>query len=231
MKAMWNTLAILALSNVLAIAGFVGWLVSSDRLNMDRARTIRAMLTETAAEQAAREKAEKDRQTLLEAQADEGPTGPARSASELVAMRLQATEIDVLRIERLRREIEDLQRKLARDQQVMDVQGAQFMQDRQQFEAMRARIREIEGNEQFRKAVVALETQKASDAREILSELLNEGAVEQVVSYLNAMDERVRSRVLAEFVKGGQPDLAAQLLESLRTRGLEAAAVGETLNE
>jgi hypothetical protein len=146
-------------------------------------------------------------------------------------MRLQATEIDMLRIDRLRREVEDLQRKLIRDQQVLDAQSSQLKGDREQFEAMRARLREIEGEEQFRKAVVALETQKAADATQMLTELLDAGESEQVVSYLNAMDERARSRIFAEFVKDGKPDLAAQLLESLRKRGLEAAAVGETLNE
>lgn len=230
MKALWNIASVIAVANIIALAGFAGWLMQSGRLDAERLTEVRKLLQETIAEQDAREKAE---QAEAKAAADaaaaaQEPTGPARSASELVAMRLQANDIDLMRIERLRREIEDLQRKLARDQQMLDEKSEEFKAEKDAFEAMRERLREIEGQAQFRKSVLVLETVKSTDAKDMLAELLQSGAQEQVVSYLNAMDERARTRVIAEFVKGGQPDLAAQLLESLRLRGLDAIASGDS---
>ncbi len=232
MKRIWTIIVVLGLANVVALGGFVGWLGSSGRLSVDRLREIRAMLTETVADEQKRLDAEAEQAAAEAAAADDGmPDGPPRSASELVAMRLAATEVDMQRIERLRREVEDLQRKLRRDQAMLDEQSAAFAQEREEFRLMRERLAEIEGAEQFRKSVGVLESLKSADAKEMLDVLLTDGQNEQVVSYLNAMEERTRSRVMTEFVKDGQADLAADLLESLRQRGLEAVATGVTPDE
>lgn len=232
MKKIWTAIVVLGLANVFAIGGFTGWLAQSGRLNLDRVRQIREMLSETVAQENARIAAEAEQAAAAAAAADDGmPDGPPRNASELVAMRLEATEVDMARIARLRREVEDLQRKLRRDQAMLDAQTEQFAGEKTDFEAMRARLAEIEGQEQFRKSVGVLESLKAADAKSMLDVLLTDGQHEQVVSYLDAMDERIRSRVMTEFVKDDQSDLAAGLLESLRKRGLEAVATGETLND
>ncbi|MDX2146074.1 MAG: hypothetical protein SFZ23_01025 [Planctomycetota bacterium] len=50
-------------------------------------------------------------------------------------------------------------------------------------------------------------------------------AMERVVTYLNAMQERPRNKLMAEFVRA-DPALAGQLLERLRTHGTLVAAAG-----
>lgn len=228
MKRIWTILSVLALANVVALGGFVGWLGQTGRLNADRLRAVREMFSETIAA----EKARLDVQAKQAAEAEKAKqnelSGEARTASELVAMRLNATDVDLQRIERLRREVEDLQRILSRDQASLDSQVATFHAERDAFNAMRERMKEIEGGDQFRKSVGVLESVKSTEAMQMLDDLLKKGNREQVVSYLNTMDERIRSKVLSEFIKAGQPDVAADLLEALRTRGLEAGAPGET---
>lgn len=227
MKRLWTVIIIIGLGNVIALGGFAGWLGSSGRLNLDRVREIRMMLSETIAQEQARLDAQAAQAEAEAAAADDGmPDGPPRSASELVSMRLVATEVDMQRIERLRREVEDLQRKLRRDQSMLDEQSATLAQEREEFRLMRERLARIEGAEQFRKSVGVLESLKSTDAKSMLAVLLNDGQNEQVVSYLNAMEDRIRSKIMTEFVKGGQAELAAELLESLRQRGLEAVATG-----
>jgi len=49
----------------------------------------------------------------------------------------------------------------------------------------------------------------------------------QVLAYLDAMDERPRTKIIAEFMKSN-PRLAAELLESLRSRGQIAHEPGKT---
>lgn len=228
MKRIWTVLSVLALANVVALGGFVGWLGQTGRLSADRLRVVREMFSETVLAEKTRLDAEAKQAADAELAKQNELTGEARTASELVAMRLNATDVDLQRIERLRREVEDLQRILSRDQASLDAQVAAFHVERDAFNAMRERMKEIEGGDQFRKAVGVLESVKSTEAMQMLADLLKQGDREQVVSYLNTMDERIRSKVLSEFIKAGQPDVAADLLEALRTRGLEAGAPGET---
>ncbi|GAB4382833.1 MAG: hypothetical protein Kow0022_01250 [Phycisphaerales bacterium] len=228
MKRIWTVLSVIALANMVALGGFVGWLGQTGRLSVDRLRQVREMFKETVAAEQARLEAEAKQAAEAEAARQAEPSGRAQTASELLAMRMNATEEDLQRIERLRREVEDLQRTLRRDQASLDEQVARFQNERDAFNAMRERMRAIEGGEQFKKSLSVLETVKAGEAMQILDRLLAEGGDEQVVAYLNAMDERARSRILTEFIKAGKTDVAADLLEALRTRGLEARADGES---
>lgn len=227
MKRIWTVLSVIALANMVALGGFVGWLGQTGRLSKDRLHEVREMFTDTVAAEQARRDAEAKQAAEVEAARLAVPSGKPRTASELVAMQVNATVEDLQRIERLRREVEDLQRTLRRDQASLDGQVASFQAERDEFNAMRERMREIEGGDQFKKSLSVLETVKANEAKQILDNLLTDGADEQVVSYLNAMDERARSRILSEFIKVGQTEVAADLLEALRTRGLEARADGE----
>lgn len=227
MKRIWTVLSVLALANVVALGGLAGWMAQTGRLSIDRLRQVREMFSQTVAMEQARLDAERKAAAEAELAKSHELSGTARSASELVAMRLNATDVDLQRIERLRREVADLQRMLQRDQTSLDEQVASFHKERDAFNAMRERLRAIEGGDQFKKSLAVLEGVKAAEARDMLDTLLKGGAKEQVVSYLNAMDERARSKVLTEFIKAGQPDVAAELLESLRTRCIETPADGE----
>ena len=122
------------------------------------------------------------------------------------------------------REVDDLQRSLSRDRQLLDRERENFEDERERFEAMRDRLSTLEGGEQFRKALGSIEGMKPDDARVTLQTLLDQGEREQVVSYLNAMQERTRTKIMSSWVKDDQPDVAADLLEALRVRGLETAA-------
>ena len=98
-------------------------------------------------------------------------------------------------------------------------------------------------DKQFRTALETLEAQKPKDAKATLQAMIDAdggnattggtgaaakasptaGGRKQVVTYLTAMDEEMRSKVMAEFIKT-DPRLAAELLEQLRTRGIDASA-------
>ncbi len=51
MKRIWTIISILALANVLAIGGFVGWLQTSGRLNKDRMQRLRELFAPTITEE------------------------------------------------------------------------------------------------------------------------------------------------------------------------------------
>lgn len=223
MKTVWNVIAILAFAHVLAMGAVVGWLLNSGRLNADRAEQIQAIFSETVAEQTAREIAERQQ---ADAEAEQARSeavlaAPPVTASEALAVRLEASELDRQRIERLRREVEDLQRSVRRERQLLDEAVATFEKERTEFQEMREQIAEREGDAQFQKAVITYEGMKAKETAAAFRELIDGGEPDRVVDYLNAMEDRSRVKIMTEITKD-EPALAAQLLEALSVRGVEA---------
>ena len=103
MKALLTGLIVIAIANLLAIGGFVGWLVQTDRLDMERVRELRqkvaVTVTQERADKAAQEK--KDQAAAVDAQAAAKAAKPPLTASEQLAARLEATELDKERLSRL----------------------------------------------------------------------------------------------------------------------------------
>jgi len=237
MKAVFTLVSVLAIAHLLAVGGFVGWLVGTDRLDADRLEQIRELLESPP-------EPEDDGSD----QSDPGgqirqTSGPALSAEEQLAMRLDEEAIVEQRRRLAGRAISDLRAAFERDIQKLAEERAQFEAQRQAFEERIERIEQIDGSEQFRKSVALIERLDPADAAQILRSLLEgqappeiaglgasaqgadspEDRIEGVVSYLNAMSERKRAGVMAEVV-AEDPGLAAVLLERLRTRGVESRA-------
>jgi hypothetical protein len=216
MKGLLKLIAIVAVLNLGAILGFIGWLVASGRLDKARATEIRAMLTETIAEQQAREAAEASA-------GEEGETLPEPKSIEQAL--LEAQEAGDIALQRRLRSEQDSQRlleSLHREQRELDKARNEFLAERKAFTEMRERIAQIEGDAQFRKSLGVLEGLKAPEAMANLLAMLGAGKREEVVSYLDAMDERKRVKIFAELTEAAPDGLAAELLEDLRIRGLVA---------
>ena len=54
----------------------------------------------------------------------------------------------------------------------------------------------------------------------MLLALIGDGSRDEAVGYLNAMQDRARTKIVGELVKSGETELAAELLEELRIRGV-----------
>lgn len=145
------------------------------------------------------------------------------NSDELNDVRLQLTQIDRARLERMQREINDLQNTLKRERALLASERTDFEEERSEFKAMRERLKEIEGSDQFNKSLTVLKNMRPRDAKEMLSVLIDDGKWEQVVSYLSALGGGITTEVLAEFIKADEAELAAGLLESIRMRGRETS--------
>jgi hypothetical protein len=225
MKTVWTILSVLAVANLIALGAFVGWLSGSDRIDLSRVRQIREVLTETVAQQKAREaEAAKKAEAEQSAAAEAAKAGrPPATAAELLEFKLEQSRLDEERQRAQRREIQLLRETLQRERAQLDADQATFKTEKEQFEQARKVVAESEGNAQFKKALATLEGLKPDKARATLQELLDRQQVDQVVSYLNAMQERTRTKVIDEFGKS-DPKVATDLLERLRTRGQLARA-------
>lgn len=245
MKKLWTLICILSLANLMAIGGLVGWLVSSGRLDAARLRAVKELLGETIADQQAREEAEAaEAESQSQGAATDADRGVALSSAELLSVRLEMSEIDRQRSQMLQRQTQDLRHGLLREIETFERDRNQFLAERQAFEAENRRIAEIDGGQQFRKAVKTLEGLKATDASALLLALISGGPAKtpeltgvsaasapaapqelredgmvRAVAYLNALPDRTRVKIIEEIAKD-QPRLAAELLERIRTRGM-----------
>ncbi len=223
MKLAMNVLIVLMVVHVLAALGFVGWLAATDRVSKDRLAQVRDTFKltvdqekeqeEQAAELAEQARAAADRHARLTGAAGLG------SAAERLAAEEQRNELLLRQLERTRRELEDLQRNLHLARQNMERQRDDLVTAKQTLEQ---RIDEIEtrlNDEGFKKAVALYEQLKADQVKAMFSVLIDQGEVEQVVAYLDAMEPRRAAKVLAEFEAQPEVSRAVELTERLRARG------------
>lgn len=225
MKKLWTLISVLAFLNLLAVLGFAGWIYASGRVDRARILEVQSLFGETVTERDQRIADEAKAAADALANAEKPLPELALTADERNRVRVEMTQVDRQRRERTEREIDDLKASLMRQQRMLDADRAALREEEQAFAEMRERLEIIEGADQFAKSLSVLSGLKAKDAMNALQALLDQGKDEQVVSYLSKMDERVRTKIFAEFVKVDE-QLAANLLESLRTRGLAAAPPG-----
>lgn len=228
MKRLTKALFIVALLNLIAVLVGAGWLFSSGRVSKDRVLTMTKLFDEPTAVEIARIKAE-EAKIAKELAAKERPLPTlALNSDERNQVRVEMTQIDRQRLDRMKREVEDLKATLRDERRLVEEDRAALEQEKIDFDLMRQRLAGLEGGKQFKKSLATLSGMKAKDAKLMISSMLGESKYEEVVTYLSAMDERARTSILTEFVKAGEEQLAADLLESLRRHGLEAQPDSET---
>lgn len=224
-KSLWTTICVVALANLFAILGFVGWLHTSGRLNRDRIDRMREMFAVTVAtEQGIADQKSADANAAQQARDAAAKVGtPPLTAEQRLESGATRDEAASQHAQRVQRETADLIKTLLQEREELERDRDAFDKEVKEFNSMRERIARDEGSEQFGKAVSLYQSLKPEQAQSMMSSLIREGHVDQVVSYLDALASRSSSKIIAEFQKK-DPALAADLLERLRTRGSAVAA-------
>ncbi len=261
MKKLWNIFAVIAIANLLAMVGFVGWLRVTDRLNIDRVRELRQRMSVTISQYKATmaqddaNKLSEEAMAAAEAKASKLPL----NAEQQLATRVELSQLDQQRLQRLREEIEALRRSLSQERIDLDQRQAVLEADRAAFAEQTRQFTADSGDEQFKKTLGVLQSLKAKEAKAMIEEMIagpmspaieasatGEGANDAPIAqgravvppmrrnldkftraarYLNAMDERSRTRIMSEFAKG-DPKMAVELLDAVRRQGEFAPAQG-----
>jgi hypothetical protein len=246
MKKVWTALSVVSLANLLAMAGFLGWLVKTDRLDMDRVRQARVVLARTITQEqseadTAAAKAAADQKAV---EAAKLAAKPPLTATERLAARVEATEMDLQRAERLKREVQDMQRQLNEERAKLTADKDKLVTDRKAFDEMVVANTAATTDGQFQKTLAVMESLKPAQAIAMLKEMMPDvvapapatdpnaglaagGAatvaapirdMTKAVSYLDAMDEKHRGAIMKDLAKN-EPKLAAELLERIRKQG------------
>lgn len=232
MKTLLRLVLVLAIANLFAFGGFVGWLVGSDRLDAARLERLRAMLAETVAEENARLAREQE-----ELESAALAAGDERRLLELPISRSEqivASERFEDRAARALRALEDERRRMEADLagREREVTGREeALADRQRdWEASIADAKERETNEQFRKAVRLLEAAPSKQSKAWILELVRTGRASMAVTYLDAMNQAKSAALLKAFKGEDEAAVATDLLEQLRVLGLESEVGRERTN-
>lgn len=259
MKTLWNIISVIAVANLIALGGALAWLKMNDRLDTDRARKVREMFSTTIAADRSKAELAVEAEALAKtkAEAEAKAAKPPLTASEKLQSRIELSELDEQRMQRVRREVEDLRAALAKERTDLDQRWTQLEADRQAFDRLVNDSTAGIGEEQFKKTLDILQGLKAPAAKQLLMQMMGEQVanvqppadglarpaltdaevarqaaaarvaretrMRGVIEYINAMDDRARTRIMTEFTKD-DPALAASLLEALRRHGQFARA-------
>ncbi len=228
MKKLIKALFVVGIINLLAVFAGAGWLFSSGRVDKARILRMTELFVEPVEVEQAKLKAEQAKIEKELAEQEKPLPALALNTEERNRVRVEMTQIDRQRLERMKREVKDLQATLRRERQLVEQDRFALEQEKEAFEQMRQRLAGLEGGKQFQKSLASIAGMKPKDAKAILSTLLTDKKTEEVVTYLSSMDDRVRTAIMTEFIKAGEEKLAANLLESIRQRGIGTAPANET---
>lgn len=220
MKTIWTVLSVIAVANLMALLAFVGWLGATNRLDAGRVRDVRTMLARTIRDEHAAAEAVKAKEEAERKEAEEKAKAalPPVAASDTLELKLEQSKADQERMEAMKRDVRLLQDTLKRERMQLDEEWKALKKAQADFQLARETVAKTEGNAQFKKTLATYEGLKPDKAKTALQQLIDQKQVDQVVAYLNAMQERTRTKVIDEFIKS-DPKVATDLLERLRVRG------------
>jgi len=225
MKTLWQVISLLAVVHILGLAGFVGFLAGTDRINAERVELVRDTFMLTVAEEQAEEEelaavaadAESTDERVATASDIDDPA-PVSVAERLAQERAQ-NEATLRQIERTRKEVEDLRRNLKLAQERVQKQHDQLMAEKKAVEEKLTQIEQRLNDEGFKKAVQLYEALPAKQTKQMFVKLIGEGQIEQVVMYMEAMESRKAGGVMKEFKSEADLAMAVDIAERLRARG------------
>ena len=223
MRTLFTAFILVLVINVLALGALAGWLGSTGRLNKERMRDAVAVFNNTIEEE--ERLAKEAEQEELEAQAmaeralrmEQVAGGPVTPEARLQAIQVVDDKRRAL-LERQKVEAEALKRQLDAQQKLIEQKLAELNAKQKAFDdAIASKIDKMESDD-FKEAIAMLEGIPPKQAKQVIQEWLTDGAQEQVVDYLSAMEERKAAKVLKEFKLPNEVTQAATLIEQLRQR-------------
>ncbi len=219
-KILIVVMATLAL-NFLVLAGGVGWLFSSGRLDKEKVKSIREIVlaTQPATQEAAADATTKPATKLEELTAKK----LGRTTVEQVQMTQHAFDVQMVELDRRKRELEDLQRQVDLVKRQSEKDRAELKVREEQFAVRVELVKKQETDKGFADALAVYSAMPARQAKEVFL-TLDDATVRK---YLQAMEPRAASKIIKEFKSNEELRRIQQVVEGMRLGGQEQPK-GET---
>ena len=224
MKKLWTILSFLSIIHILAFLMFIGWLWQSDRLDRDRIVQTRALFSMNMkqAKLAAKQADIEEQQMLNEknelVMRDNPPFSSQASLAINKAHQTQSNQA-ALNLEETRKLSIQM---IEIEREVLEKEKEEFAQLKAAWDKDTAAERKRKTDEQFIQTVTIYETLSPKQSKQMLTNLVTDGNIEQAVAYLDAMNPRNAAKILKAFKTSEEMILATQLQEKLRVFGTGA---------
>ena len=233
MKKLWDLVSFLAVVNLLALLAVTGWLWTSGRLDVERLRDVRDLLAMTLEEEAAldAESGAAEDQTAGDGADLARRNNPPLSSTDQVRVFNAIYTQNRQAKSRLADEAKLLRDAQDRRSAELDEREEAIVARETAWKDGNAGVIQTRADVQFGKTVALYNQFAGKHAKQLLIELVDQGQIDQAVTYLNAMEPRAVAKTLKEMKSDAENILAADLLERLRTLGIEPEAPGITGND
>jgi hypothetical protein len=212
-KRLFNVVLLTLAMNFIALAGAVGWLYQTKRLDREKVTAIRELIfaepvipaAPTTQPDAATTQPILRLEQLLSKQA-------GRSAAEQTDFIRESFDAQMTQLERRARELNDLQRQvdLAKAQLVRD--RTQLGQAESELAAKQAQADKLAGDKGFQDSLALYTTMPAKQVKAIFMTLDEQ----TVVNYLQAMQPRTAAKIIKEFKSPEETSRIQSVLEKIR---------------
>jgi len=144
-KSLKTAIIVILVINLLGMLAGIGWVVSSGRVSKDRVMEVTKLFSEPVAIEQARLKAEETAAEEAEAAKPRELPAGALNTEERNMLRVEVTQVDMARLERMKREVQDLQNTLRTERRGLANDRELLEEEKAEFQAMRQRLQELEG--------------------------------------------------------------------------------------
>ncbi len=215
MKKLFNVLMLTLALDFLALAGAVGWLYKTGRLDRQRVDAIRAIVFPTTApastqpsEPAAAMQPLFKLDELLAQQAH-------RPAGEQVEFLQHTFDMQTAQLERRRRELEDLQATVETARQKLSSARTDLKSEQDRLAVREQEATKLQSDHGFQDSLKLYSIMPPKNAKRALMALGDE----TVVQYLRAMEPRASARIVKEFKTSQELERIQRVLETMRRAG------------
>jgi flagellar motility protein MotE (MotC chaperone) len=216
MKKLFNVVVLTLAINFLALAGGIGYLYQSKRLDKEKVHAIREMVFPTSApstQPAALDLSEiaATRPVLnLEALLASASGLPA---AEQVEMIQKTADFRIAEMERRHRELLDLQNLVTKGQTKLKVDREKFEKEKAALDAREQEAARLASDKGFQDSLKLYGTMKPKQIKDVFANL----ADDVVVRYLRALEPRQVVKILAEFKTPAEVQRVKALMEQVRS--------------
>jgi len=227
-KKLFNAIVLVLAINFLAVAGTVGWLFQSGKIDREKLAAIRelVMATDAPPEVVATQPATQPAPQNSLVKLDELLSRYAgRGTGEQVELIQQAVDAQAVALDRRSRELDDLMQQVLREKEELARRNSTLEEDRRQLAAKERQQLADASDKGFQDSLKLYMAMPGKQAKTALMAMPDE----TVVRYLQAMPPRSASKIIREFKAPAEQVRITALLDLMRQGG-PAPATQPTLD-
>lgn len=223
MKKLFNVLVLTLAMNFLAIAGAIGWLYQTGRLDRSKIDAIKAIVFPPPAVAGPTTQPTQNPTTRPLVKLEELLAQHAgRPAAEQLDYIRQAFESQLTQLDRAHRGLLDLQKQVELAKKQLAADRLALEQQRKQLEERQQEAQRLAADQGFQDSLTLYESMPAKQVKALFVNMDDQ----TVVQYLQAMDERAAAKITREFKTPQELERLKQILDKLRSS--QASAVAPT---